>query len=316
LTQQLLAFSRQQVIQPRVLDLALIVGDMNAMIRRLVGEDVIVEAVIAPDLGRIKADASSIEQVILNLVVNARDAMRGGGRLTLEARNVDLDEPHGHEHLGGLSGAHVLLAISDTGVGMDRATQQLIFEPFFTTKPKGQGTGLGLATVFGIVKQSGGSISVHSEPGEGTTFRVYLPRTDEVETHEAPRSAASSLEGTETILVAEDEEQVRDVVRRTLEQRGFSVLVACNGHEAIELGGAHPGPIHLLLTDVVMPGLSGRQLADRLSPLRPSMKIVYMSGYTENALASHDAGDARLVLLPKPFTPEALLRKVRDTLDR
>jgi PAS domain S-box-containing protein len=318
LTQQLLAFSRQQVIQPTVLDLAQIVGDMNAMIRRLVGEDVIVEAAIAPDLGCIKADAGSIEQVILNLVINARDAMPGGGTLTLEARNVDVDEAHGREHLGGLSGAHVRLAVRDTGVGMDPATQQRIFEPFFTTKPKGKGTGLGLATVFGIVTQAGGHIQVHSEPGEGTTFEVYLPRADEVEAHETPGSAAaaaSSLEGTETILVAEDEEQLRNVVRRALEQQGFSVLVAGSGDEALERFGGHAGKIDLLVTDMVMPGLSGRELAQRLAPLRPSMKILYISGYTEDAIASPAAGEARMTLLPKPFTPETLLRKVRETLD-
>jgi PAS domain S-box-containing protein len=315
LTHQLLAFSRQQVIQPRVLDLAEIVRDMNAMIRRLVGEDVTVETVIAPELGRIKADASSIEQVILNLVVNARDAMPGGGRLTLEADNVDVDEAHGREHLGGSAGAHVRLSVSDTGVGMDKATQQLIFEPFFTTKPKGKGTGLGLATVFGIVTQAGGHIRVHSEPGRGTTFEVLLPRTDEALASEVPRGIASSLVGTETILVAEDEAQLRDVVRRALEQQGFSVLVAGSGLEALALFGGHLGQIDLLITDMVMPDLSGRDLAARLAPRRPSMKILYMSGYIEDAIAGHGADDPRTRFLPKPFTPEALVRKVRETLD-
>ncbi len=311
LTRQLLAFSRQQVIERRVLDLARIVREMDAMIRRLVGEDVTVETVIATDLGSIKADAGTIEQVILNLVINARDAMPAGGRLTLEARNVELDAAYGREHLGGISGAHVLLAVRDTGVGMDRATQQRIFEPFFTTKPKGKGTGLGLATVFGIVTQAGGCIRVHSEPGQGTTFEVYLPRTDEVGDHQAPRPSATSLRGAETILVAEDEEQLRNVVRRALEQQGFTVLVAGSGHEAVELCGRHAGEIDLLLTDVVMPGLSGRELADRLASLRPSMKVLYMSGYT----ADHDVSDAGPAFLPKPFTPEALVRKVRETLD-
>jgi hypothetical protein len=315
LTQQLLAFSRQQVIERRVLDLAQIVREMDDMIRRLVGEDITVEAAIAPDLGCIRADAGSIEQVIMNLVINARDAMSGGGKLTIEAGNVDVDETYGREHLGGRTGAHVRLTIGDNGTGMDKATQQLIFEPFFTTKPKGKGTGLGLATVFGIVTQSGGSIRVHSEPGQGTTFEVYLPRTDEVSEREAPRTAATSLRGAETVLVAEDEEQLRSVVRRALEQQGFSVLVACSGQQALELCEGHAGAIDLLITDVVMPGVSGRQLAEQLASLRPTMRVLYMSGYTENAIANHDVGDARMAFLPKPFTPEVLVRKVRETLD-
>ncbi|HEX2684965.1 MAG TPA: ATP-binding protein [Kofleriaceae bacterium] len=315
LTQQLLAFSRQQVIEHKVLDLATIVREMDAMIRRLVGEDVTVTTVIAPDLGRIKADASSIEQVILNLVINARDAMPRGGKLTIEAHNDEVDEAYGREHLGGTMGAQVLLAISDTGVGMDQTTQQRIFEPFFTTKSKGKGTGLGLATVFGIVTQAGGNIRVASEPGQGTTFQVYLPRTDEPGEHQVTRSTVISLQGVETILVAEDEEQLRNVVRRTLERQGFSVLMARSGSEAIELCETHAGTIALLLTDLVMPGMSGRELADRLVPLRPSIKILYMSGYTENAIANHDLRDARMAFLAKPFTPESLLHKVRELLD-
>jgi len=315
LTQQLLAFSRQQVIERRVLDLAQIIREMDAMIRRLVGEDVAVEAIIAPDLGRIKADAGSIEQVILNLVINARDAMPVGGKLTIEAKNAEFDETYGREHLGGVLGPQVLLAITDTGVGMDKATQQRIFEPFFTTKPKGKGTGLGLATVFGIVTQAGGNIWVYSEPGKGTTFKVYLPCTDEVEEPEVSRSTASSFNGTETILIAEDEEQLRNAVRRALERQGFSVLVACSGPEAIELCERHAGKIALLLTDIVMPGMSGRELVDRLAPLRPSLKVLYMSGYTETVLADPAISDARMAFLPKPFTPESLLRKVRETID-
>ncbi|HWU90288.1 MAG TPA: ATP-binding protein [Kofleriaceae bacterium] len=314
LTQKLLAFSRQQVIEGKVLDLARIVGEMDAMIQRLVGEDVTVEAIIAPDLGRIMADESSIEQVILNLVINARDAMPGGGKLTIEARNVDLDEGYALEHLGGIRGAHVLLAISDTGVGMDKATQQRIFEPFFTTKPMGKGTGLGLATVFGIVKQAGGNIWVYSEPGQGTTFKVYLPRTDEAGAHAGAEGAVAAPASAGTVLVAEDEQQLRDVARRALEQRGFSVLAAGSGREAVELCAEHAGTIDLLLTDVVMPGMSGRELADRLTALRPAMKVVYMSGYTENVVVNRDVTDARRSFLPKPFTPETLLRKVREVL--
>jgi len=315
LTQQLLAFSRQQVMERRVLDLAHIVREMDAMIRRLVGEDVTVEAIIAPDLGRIKANAGSIEQVILNLVINARDAMPVGGKLTIEAKNAEFDETYGREHLGGVLGPQVLLAITDTGVGMDKATQQRIFEPFFTTKPKGKGTGLGLATVFGIVTQAGGNIWVYSEPGKGTTFKVYLPCTDEVEEPEASRSTVGSLQGTETILVAEDEEQLRTAVRRALERQGFSVLTASSGYEALELCEGHAGKIALLLTDMVMPGMSGRELVDRIVSLRPSLKVLYMSGYTENAIAIRDDGDPRMAFLPKPFTPESLLRKVRETID-
>jgi CheY-like chemotaxis protein len=279
---------------------------------------VTVEAIVAPDLGSIKADAGSIEQVILNLVINARDAMPGGGKLTIEATNVELDETCGREHMGGRLGAHVMLAISDTGIGMDKATQQRIFEPFFTTKPKGKGTGLGLATVFGIVTQAGGTIWVYSEPGRGTTFKIYLPRTDEMGEPEASRSAAAAVRGsrgTETILVAEDEEQLRTVVRRTLEQQGYAVLVARSGAEAIDLSRKHAGTIDLLLTDLVMSGLNGRELAEQLAPLRPSMKVLYMSGYTENVLADHDLDDPRIAFVAKPFTPEALLRKVRETID-
>jgi two-component system, cell cycle sensor histidine kinase and response regulator CckA len=315
LTQQLLAFSRQQVIERRVLDLAQIVRDMDAMIRRLVGEDVTVSTVIAPELGRIKVDAGSIEQVILNLVINARDAMPRGGELTIEARNADVDEVYGREHLDGVRGAQVVLVIRDTGIGMDEATQQRIFEPFFTTKPKGKGTGLGLATVFGIVRQAGGNIRVDSEPGKGTTFHVYLPRTDELEEDEVVRSPALPFKGAGTILVAEDEEQLRNVVRRTLERQGFSVLVARSGDEAIELCEEHAGKIVLLLTDVVMPGMSGPELADRLVPLHPTIKVLYMSGYAESTIANLDLSEARMAFLPKPFTTESLLHKVRETLD-
>jgi len=315
LTQRLLAFSRQQVIEQRVLDLGRILGEMAPMLRRLVGEDVAMAVSIAPDLGRIKADSGSIEQVILNLVINARDAMPKGGRLMLELENVELDEAHGREHLGGIAGPHVLLSVSDTGVGMDRATQQRIFEPFFTTKPVGKGTGLGLATVFGIVTQAGGNVWVYSEVGAGTVFKVFLPRTEEEGPREAPRSAATRLGGTETILLTEDEQQLRTVMQRTLEEEGFTVLAAAGGPEAVELCQGYDGEIHLLLTDMIMPRMSGRELVERVAPLRPSMKILFMSGYTERALARRGAGDPRFAFLPKPITPDTLLRKVREVLD-
>ena len=315
LTQQLLAFSRQQVVERKVLDLGQILRELDAMIRRLVGDDVEVDVAIADDLEAIKADASSIEQVIVNLVVNARDAMPMGGRLILEARNLDLGEGTGYEHLGGIRGPHVMIAVSDTGIGMDRDTQQRIFEPFFTTKPRGKGTGLGLATAFGAVKQAGGTISVYSEPGRGSTFKVYLPRTTEAREIEAPRGPVRSLRGTETILVAEDEEQLRRVMQRALEEQGFSVLSARDGHEAIALGERHAGPIDLLLTDLVMPNMSGRELVARLAPIRPAMKVLYMSGYTESSIANHDVGDARMAFLPKPMTPDSLVRKVREVID-
>jgi len=315
LTRQLLAFSRQQVIQPQVLNLNDIINGMAPMNRRLIGEDVEYRTVPAPGLGRIKADPGHIEQVIMNLVVNARDAMPHGGRLTIETAETVLDEAYTSQHLGMKAGPHVMLAVSDTGGGMDKATQQRIFEPFFTTKELGKGTGLGLSTVFGIVKQSGGSLWVYSEVGQGTTFKIFFPRTDEAETALAPKVELGTLLGSETILLVEDEDQLRTVVRGILQRSGYHVLEAGNGGEALLLCQQHRGAIQLLLTDVVMPQMSGREIAERLQPLRPDMKVLYMSGYTDDAIVHHRVLAPGILLLQKPITPDNLLRKVREVLN-
>jgi len=315
LTRQLLAFSRQQVIQPRVVDLNDIIKGMAKMNRRLVGEDVEYRTVPTPGLGKVMADPGHIEQVIMNLVVNARDAMPLGGRLTIETAEVVLDEGYAAQHVGVKPGPHVMLAVSDTGTGMDKATQQRIFEPFFTTKEMGKGTGLGLSTVFGIVQQSGGSVWVYSESGQGATFKIYFPRTDEMATPIAPKVVVATLRGSETILLVEDEDQLRVVARGILQRSGYRVLEAANGGEALLLCEKHQGEIQLLFTDVVMPRMSGRELAERLQPLRPAMKVLYMSGYTDDAIVHHRVLAPGIVLLQKPITPDNLLRKVREVLN-
>src|SRR5438874_2301315 len=308
LTRQLLAFSRQQVLEPKVLDLRAILAGTEKLLRRLIGADVHLATSLAPDLGAVKADPGQLEQIIINLAVNARDAMPGGGRLTIEAT--------GMEEVEGRPGRWVMLAVSDTGNGMDEQTKARIFEPFFTTKESGKGTGLGLATVYGIVKQAGGFIWVDSEPGGGTTFKVYLPRVDEpAEPADARPAPAEVRGGTETVLVVEDAASVRMVTRQVLERHGYTILEAPNGDTALRLAAKHHGPIDLLLTDVVMPGLSGRQLAEQLVRLRPSMKVLYVSGYGENAVVHHGILESGVAYLQKPFTPETLARRVRDTLD-
>ncbi len=314
LTKQLLAFSRQQVLEPKVLDLNEVVRGMDKMIRRLVGEDVEVFTTARPDLGRIKADPGHIEQVILNLAVNARDAMPRGGRLTMETGNAELDETYAAEHVGVTPGAYVMLAVSDTGIGMDKATQDRIFEPFFTTKAKGKGTGLGLSTVFGIVQQSGGSIWVYSEPNQGTTFKVFLPLTNEVEQPVTP-VRLGSLRGSETVLLVEDDDQVRAVALGILSRNGYRILEGRNANEALQLSARHEGPIELLLTDVVMPHMSGSELADKLVEGRPDTRVLYMSGYTDEAIVHHRVVAPGVTLLQKPLTPEGLLRKVREVLE-
>ena len=317
LTRQLLAFSRQQVIAPVVLNPNDVVANMDKLLRRLLGEDVELRAALAPDLAAVKADPSQLEQVVLNLAVNARDAMPNGGRLTIETQNVELDQEYVQGHLSAQPGAYVMLAVSDTGVGMDAATQARIFEPFFTTKEKGKGTGLGLATVYGIVKQSGGWIWVYSEPGHGTTFKVYFPRALEAAAPVAPGPASPvSVRGSETVLVVEDEEVIRKLVRKVLTANGYTVLVAANGRDAEQVAGQHDGAIHLLVTDVVMPGMNGREVAQRLAGTRAGIKVLYLSGYTDDAIVHHGVLEPGVAFLQKPFTPAVLGRKVREVLDR
>ena len=313
LTRQLLAFSRQQVLEPRVLDLNAIVLNVEKMLRRLIGEHIDLRTQLDPALGLVKADPSQIEQVIINLAVNARDAMAHGGKLMIETTNAELDEEYVRRHVTQPVDSYVLLTIADTGTGMDAETQAHIFEPFFTTKEIGKGTGLGLATVYGVVKQSGGHIWVYSELGQGTIFKIYLPQTGQSIRVEKPKTSLVSLQGnTETILLVEDAESVRDLTRTLLTEHGYTVLEADHPEKAVEIAKTHEGHIHLLLTDMVMPGMNGRALAEKLASMRPDMKVVYTSGYTG---FSHTALlDPDLVFLPKPFTRESLLSKLRQIL--
>jgi CheY-like chemotaxis protein len=316
LTRQLLAFSRKQILQPKVLDLNQVVFEMNKMLQPLIGEDVDLFTRLTPDLGKVKADPGQIEQVLMNLTVNARDAMLKGGRLTIETANVYLDEGYVRHHAAVVAGWYVMLAVSDNGCGMDDVTQERIFEPFFTTKEVGKGTGLGLSTVYGIVKQSGGHIWVYSEVGRGTTFKVYLPCVDKsTEEPELSTDETKVLVGTETVLLVEDEEMVRDMAKEILQESGYQVLEAKHGHEALLVAEHHHGPIHLMLSDVVMPQMSGRELAEQLTPLRGEMKVLYMSGYTDDAIVHHGVLDEGMAFIGKPFTPGALARKVRETLN-
>ena len=319
LTRQLLAFSRRQMLQPEVLDLNALVLDLKKMLRRLLGEDIELRTTLASDLGAVRADPSQIEQVIVNLSINARDAMGQGGVLTITTENALLHEPPPGERPAVAAvnaGPYVLVTVSDTGSGMDEATRGRVFEPFFTTKERGQGTGLGLARVYGIVKQSGGYIWVFSEPGRGSTFRVYLPRVDEKPTPLAVRAPEGrDVRGSETVLVVEDEEPVRMLAQRLLVAKGYTVLTAAGGDEALAVAADASTPVSLLLTDVVMPGMSGRELASRLADQLPGLKVLYMSGYTDDDIVRHGVLDPRTPFLPKPFTPDGLLRKIRDMLD-
>lgn len=317
LTRQLLAFSREQVLEPKIVDLSDVLGGMEKMLRRLLGEDVELVATRAVGIKKILIDPGQMEQVIMNLAVNARDAMARGGRLSIETSDVMLDEACAAKHVGVTPGPHVMLVVSDTGTGMDAVTQARIFEPFFTTKEAGKGTGLGLATVFGIVKQSGGTIWVYSEPGKGTTFKVYFPALEGgVVALAAPALRdGAMLRGSETILLVEDEERVRVVVRTILRGYGYNVLDTPSGGDAILLCEQHTGTIDLLLTDVVMPRMSGRELANRLSLLHRETKVLYMSGYMDDSVMRHGVEDATSAFLSKPITPEVLARKVRAVLD-
>jgi len=315
LTRQLLAFSRKQVLQSKVIDLNVIVSDMGAMLRRLIGEDIGLVTVVTEGLGSVKADPGQIEQVLVNLAVNARDAMLEGGRLTIETANVELDEAYAQDHAGFRPGRYVMLAVTDTGRGMDAEVQEHMFEPFFTTKEPGKGTGLGLATVYGIVTQSGGYIWVYSEPGHGTTFKIYLPRVDESSPAAHAEQVARVPKGTETILVVEDEEALREITREILTGQGYTVIEAPSGAAALKLAEQHTGPIHLLLTDVVMPGMSGRELAQNLAARQPAMKLLFMSGYTDDAIVRHGVLEEGTAFIQKPFTLASLTTRVRDVLD-
>ncbi len=317
LTRQLLAFSRQQVLEPKVLDLNQSVAGMDQMLRRLLGADVELTILSAAELWSVKADPGQIEQILMNLAVNARDAMPEGGKLTIETQNVELDADYAHAHPGVTAGSYVRLSVSDSGSGMSRETQARIFEPFFTTKEKGKGTGLGLATVFGIVKQSGGNIWVYSEPGKGATFKVQFPRVS------GPAKGVSISKqgevepprGTETILLVEDDDQVRVLARDVLRRYGYVVLEASNGGEALLICEQHGAQIHLLLTDVILPRMSGRHLAERLASTRSKMKVLFMSGYTDDAILQHGILESGVAFLQKPLTRASLTRRVREVLD-
>ena len=317
LTHQLLAFGRRQIMEMKVLDLNILLQNLDKMLRRVIGEDIELVTVLAEDLGRVKTDPGQIEQMVMNLSVNARDAMPEGGKLTIETANVDLDGAYARNHVAVTPGRFVMISVSDTGVGMTPEVRDRVFEPFFTTKEKGKGTGLGLSTVYGIVKQSDGNIWVYSEPGKGTTFKIYLPRVDEpleelgerVEVKEIPR-------GTETILVVEDEEDVRKLAVRILERQGYKVLEASQGLDGFLIAEKYEDLIHLLVTDVVMPKISGRELADRIAEIRPEIKVLYMSGYTDNAIVHHGVLGEGMKFIQKPFTVDGLARKVREVLDK
>ena len=316
LTRQLLAFSRQQFLEPKVVDLNSVVADTEKWLRRLIGEDIILTAVLDPALGLVKVDPGQMQQVLMNLVLNARDAMPQGGKVTLETHNVTLDEDYSRTHFEVKPGRYTLLAVSDTGCGMDEATKARIYEPFFTTKGPAKGTGLGLAVVHGIVNQSGGHIEVYSELGLGTTFKLYFPHVQGPVPSGKPLPAITTMpKGNETVLLVEDEGAVRALARHVLRSCGYTVLEATNGREAVQLAESHQGPIDLLISDVVMPYLGGRQLAERLVTLKPNLKVLFSSGYTDDAVVRHGVLQAEFAFLRKPFTPTALAQKVRKVLD-
>jgi signal transduction histidine kinase len=318
LTRQLLSFSRREIAEPRVTNLSQVVSNLSRMLQRIIGEDIGLATAIAGDLWFVKVDPLQMEQVIVNLAVNARDAMPPGGHLSLETANVTLDQASAAHLVDAQPGEYVMLAVSDTGMGMDDEVKARVFEPFFTTKERGQGTGLGLSTVYGIVRQNRGYIHVDSELEKGTTFKIYLPRTEEVR---VPGRAseedlpAISVRGSETVLIVEDEEQVRELASQILASHGYQVLVARNGPEALRTSGQHDGSIHLLLTDVVMPEMNGQELAERLLLQRPDTRVLFMSGYSHDVIAHHRVRDGEIDFLPKPFSLEGLTHKVRIVLD-
>jgi two-component system, cell cycle sensor histidine kinase and response regulator CckA len=316
LTRQLLAFSRKQVLEPRLLDLNQVIGNLEKMLQRLVGENIEVATVLPSGLGTIKADAGQLEQVIINLAVNARDAMRGGGKLRIETANGEVDGSDPNKPAFVQPGIYVLLAVSDTGIGMEAATQQRIFEPFFTTKEKGKGTGLGLSTCYGIVKQSGGYILVDSEPGHGTVFKVYLPRVSDVPQPEAASSKTPArLSGDERVLLVEDDDRVRAVAKKVLELYGYRVLAAPQGRDALAFAAQLQGRLDLVLIDIILPGLSGPELVEHIRKGHPGIKVLFMTGYMDYSMLKPDAIDPTMNLIRKPFTPETLARKVREVLD-
>jgi two-component system cell cycle sensor histidine kinase/response regulator CckA len=319
LTRQLLAFSRKQIVQPEILDLNELLTDIEKMVVRLIGEDVEIRMIPESALWRIEIDPGQMEQVIINLAVNARDAMPTGGKLTIETANMDLDENYFAEHgiVEERPGPYVMMAVSDTGSGMDKEVQEHIFDPFYTTKEKGKGTGLGLSTIYGIVKQNNGFIWVYSEPGQGSTFEVYLPKVKgDVKAEEKGQTPVENLDGFETVLIVEDNDSLRKLARTVLKQNGYKVLAAENGEDALRISMGNKGPIDLIVTDVVMPKMSGRETVERLQPLYPKMKVIYMSGYTDNSIVHHGVLTPGLNFLEKPFSPEGLARKVREVLDK
>jgi two-component system cell cycle sensor histidine kinase/response regulator CckA len=316
LTSQLLAFSRKQILQPKILNLNDIIDETNKMLQRLIGEDIEIACITKPDLGFVNADPVQLQQIIMNLAVNARDAMPQGGRLTIETANVEFAEDYIRNQAEARAGSYVMLAISDDGVGMDAATQARIFDPFFTTKGSRQGTGLGLSTVYGIIKQSNGSIFVYSEPGLGTTFKIYLPQ---VEGATAPAAAETKSEeefrGSETVLVVEDEKAVQALICRILRERGYNVFEAADGIEAQHIDRKYEGKIHLVLTDVILPGTNGKDIIAQLKSSRPEIKALYVSGYTDDTIFNHGILDSNAAFLQKPFTADGLARKVREVLE-
>jgi nitrogen-specific signal transduction histidine kinase len=316
LTRQLLAFSRRQVLQPKIIDINSVILDLDKMLQRIIGEDIDLMTQLSPDLGKIEADPGQIEQVLMNLAVNARDAMPEGGQITIETANVELSEGYAQLHMAVRPGPHVMLAVSDTGTGMSAETQARIFEPFFTTKPEGKGTGLGLSTIYGIIKQSGGNIWVYSELGKGTTFKIYLPRVRgsavAPERVVVPRSLSAA---SETVLVVEDDDSVRRLSTTILRKHGYNIIEARSGVEALNIFQEHAGDLHLVITDVVMPQMGGRELALRLQKSHPDLKVLYVSGYTDEAIVRHGILHPGTLFLQKPFTPQSLIHKVREVLD-
>ncbi len=316
LTRQLLAFSRKQVLEPRIIDVNGVVLNLDKMLRSLISENIELKTVLADDLAAARADPNQIEQVIMNLAINARDAMPEGGTVTIETRNATLDDAYAAQHVSVIPGEYVMLAVTDTGCGMDEKTQSRIFEPFFTTKPAGRGTGLGLSTVYGIVKQTGGNIWLYSEPGKGTTFKIYLPAIAALPEDIGKVAPADALpRGGGTVLVVEDDEQLRRLTHRALASQGYTVLEADRGSTALDIARRHKGHIDLLLTDVIMPDTNGRKLAETIRAARPGLRVVYMSGYPDGAIASHGMLEPGVAYLAKPFTTDAVTRKVREVLE-